>query len=47
VSTDREDVLAVVNRVFVGPDARDWPTVRACFAASVLFDMTSVAGASV
>lgn len=37
-------MLAVVNRVFVGTDARDWPAVRACFAPSVRFGMTSLAG---
>jgi hypothetical protein len=41
---ERDAVLDVVNRVFLGTDARDWPAVRACFAPSVLFDMTSVAG---
>jgi hypothetical protein len=44
MEADRDAVLATVNRVFLGTDARDWAAVRGCFAASVLFDMTSVAG---
>ena len=44
MSPDQDAVVGVVNRVFLGTDARDWPAVQACFAPSVLFDMTSVAG---
>jgi hypothetical protein len=42
VAKDR--ILDVVNRLFLGTDQRDWPAVQDCFAESVLFDMTSVAG---
>lgn len=41
---ERDRVAAVVNRLFVATDARDWPRVRECFAQSVRFDMTSLAG---
>ena len=44
MNPDQDAVLGVVNRVFIGTDARDWAAVRSCFAPSVLFDMTSVAG---
>lgn len=44
MAADEDAVLGVVNRVFLGTDARDWAAVRSCFAPSVLFDMTSVAG---
>ena len=44
MSPDQDAVVGVVNRVFIGTDARDWAAVRSCFAPSVLFDMTSVAG---
>jgi hypothetical protein len=46
MAAERDDILSVVNRVFVKTDARDWAAVRACFAPSVHFDMTSVAGGS-
>lgn len=41
---EKDRIAAVVNRLFTGTDARDWDAVRACFADSVLFDMTSLAG---
>ena len=41
---DQDAIAAVINRLFVGTDARDWAAVRACFAPEVLFDMTSLAG---
>ena len=41
---DREKVAAVVNALFVATDRRDWKRVEACFAPSVLFDLTSLAG---
>jgi hypothetical protein len=42
-----EDEKAVVDTavaLFVATDRRDWKTVEGCFADSVLFDMTSLAG---
>jgi len=37
-------VQEAVTRLFVSTDRRDWAAVKQCFAASVLFDMTSMAG---
>ena len=46
-TTDREwRVQEVITRLFVGTDRRDWAAVRRCFARTVLFDMTSLAGGS-
>jgi ketosteroid isomerase-like protein len=44
VLVEKDRIAAMVNRLFTGTDARDWTAVQACFADSVLFDMTSVAG---
>lgn len=41
---EREEIAAVINTLFVSTDQRDWKRVEACFAPSVLFDMTSLAG---
>jgi 3-phenylpropionate/cinnamic acid dioxygenase small subunit len=41
---EKDRIADVLNRLFVGTDARDWAAVEACFAGSVLFDMTSLAG---
>jgi hypothetical protein len=41
---EREQIVAVINALFVATDRRDWKQVEACFAPSVLFDMTSLAG---
>jgi SnoaL-like protein len=41
---ERERVAAVINALFIATDRRDWKQVKACFAPSVLFDMTSLAG---
>ncbi len=41
---DRNDVIAVANRLFICTDNRDWSCVRDVFAPEVLFDMTSLAG---
>jgi hypothetical protein len=41
---EKDRIAAVVNRLFTGTDARDWAAVQACFADSVLCDMTSLAG---
>jgi len=41
---EKEAIAKVLNRLFLATDARDWPRVRECFADSVHFDMTSLAG---
>jgi hypothetical protein len=41
---EKEEVINTVNRLFVHTDSRDWQQVKNCFAAEVLFDMTSVVG---
>lgn len=41
---EREAVVEVANRLFIGTDDRDWDAVLSCFADEVLFDMTSVTG---
>lgn len=41
---EKSRIADVVNTLFVATDARDWERVRACFAAEVEFDMTSLAG---
>ncbi|MDQ5857780.1 MAG: nuclear transport factor 2 family protein [Acidobacteriota bacterium] len=40
----RQDVEDVVVRLFVATDRRDWATVEACLADTVILDMTSMAG---
>jgi hypothetical protein len=40
----QEQIARCIHRLFIGTDRRDWPAVRACFADSVRFDMTSLAG---
>ena len=39
-------VQELITRLFVGTDRRDWAAVRRCFAPTVRFDMTSLAGGS-
>jgi hypothetical protein len=41
---EKEAIAKVLNRLFMATDARDWPRVRECFADSVHFDVTSLAG---
>ena len=41
---EKDLIVDVINRLFIGTDRRDWPGVRECFADHVLFDMTSMAG---
>ena len=41
---DREQIIDVITRLFVGTDRRDWEAVMNCFERHVLFDMTSLAG---
>jgi 3-phenylpropionate/cinnamic acid dioxygenase small subunit len=36
---EKDDVITVVNTLFISTDRRDWNTVKACFAEEVLFDM--------
>ncbi len=40
----KDQVLDVVNKLFISTDRRDWPAVIGCFADTVLFDMTSMTG---
>ncbi|NUM80880.1 nuclear transport factor 2 family protein [bacterium] len=42
--TDQNAVMNVTNDLFISTDNRDWDKVRICFADTVLFDMTSLAG---
>lgn len=42
--TDQNAVMDVTNDLFIGTDNRDWNKVQTCFADTVLFDMTSLAG---
>ncbi|HJW09142.1 MAG TPA: nuclear transport factor 2 family protein [Holophagaceae bacterium] len=41
---DKEQVLEVVNRLFVSTDRRDWAAVRSCLADPVVLDMSSMTG---
>lgn len=41
---DREQIIDVITRLFVGTDKRDWDSVMQCFERHVHFDMTSLAG---
>ena len=45
VMSGRERIVEAVTALFVATDQRDWPAVRACFADTVLFDMSSLGGA--
>ena len=40
----REQVIDRLNTLFISTDSRDWAGVRSCFAPTVHFDMTSLAG---
>jgi SnoaL-like domain len=44
VAKDR--IASCLHQLFICTDRRDWPDVRACFADTVRFDMTSLAGGS-
>lgn len=37
-------IAGVINTLFLATDARDWVRVTGCFAPTVTFDMTSLAG---
>lgn len=39
--SDKEQIVDVITRLFLATDARDWEAAQACFAESVLFDMSS------
>ena len=41
---EKDRVIDLINQLFIATDKRDWPTVRRCFAETVLFDMTSLTG---
>jgi 3-phenylpropionate/cinnamic acid dioxygenase small subunit len=41
---ERDRIGTTIDRLFRATDARDWSLVRECFAESVHFDMTSLAG---
>jgi hypothetical protein len=41
---EKDRIIDTINQLFISTDKRDWPGVRRCFADSVLFDMTSLAG---
>jgi SnoaL-like domain len=41
---ERNRIADLVTTLFVATDAREWERVRRCFAARVIFDMTSLAG---
>lgn len=42
----KDQIAACIHQLFISTDQRDWPAVRACFADSVHFDVTSLAGGS-
>jgi len=42
----RQEVEEVVVRMFVATDERDWSTLKTCFSAPFVLDMTSMVGGS-
>jgi hypothetical protein len=44
VLRDRNRIVDRINALFISTDNREWDAVRQCFAAAVLFDMTSMTG---
>jgi len=42
--SERERIIEAVTAMFVKTDRQDWVGVRACFAETVLFDMSSLGG---
>lgn len=40
----KDEILDVMNSLFIYTDRRDWTAVRDCFAPTVLFDMSSSGG---
>lgn len=41
---EKNKIIDRANELFISTDKRDWERVKECFADSVLFDMTSLAG---
>ena len=41
---EKDRIVDVINRLFIGTDRRDWPAVARCFSDAVIFDMTSMVG---
>ena len=41
---EKDKIIEVINRLFIGTDNRDWSQVKNCFSSEVLFDMTSLVG---
>jgi hypothetical protein len=39
---ERNRIIEVITQLFVGTDNRDWEAVKACFAPTVSFDMSSL-----
>lgn len=44
-TTDKDQVIDTVIRLFINTDNKDWKKVRALFTDSVFFDMQSISGA--
>jgi 3-phenylpropionate/cinnamic acid dioxygenase small subunit len=42
--SDQTDVIKTINTLFIETDNRNWGAVKAIFADTVLFDMTSMVG---
>lgn len=42
--SDEHDVIKAINTLFIETDNRNWEAVKAVFADTVLFDMTSMVG---
>ena|SRR6185369_150715 len=42
----KDQIADCIYQLFISTDQRDWSRVRACFADTVLFDVTSLAGGS-
>ena len=39
---DKDAIVDLIHRLFIGTDTRDWAVVESCFASSVRFDMSSL-----
>jgi SnoaL-like domain len=39
---NKEEIINVINKLFIHTDNRDWAQVKQCFAQTVLFDMSSL-----
>ena len=44
ILVEKDKIIEVINRLFIGTDNRDWSQVKNCFSSEVLFDMTSIGG---